>query len=120
MDGAAVCDQVEVGVAARLFHALSDPTRLSLLLSLLEGERRVTDLVELVGSSQSNVSNHLACLRECGLVVDRPGERRQVFYSLAHEELRDLLVSTELLLGVAGHSVKLCTNPAMSPDGRRG
>lgn len=112
-------DRADVDVAARLFHGLSDPTRLSILLGLLDGERRVTDLVELVGSSQSNVSNHLACLRECGLVTDRPGERRQVFYSIAHAELRDVLVASERLLAEAGHSVQLCANPYMS-NGRRG
>lgn len=100
-------------MAARLFHGLSDPTRLSILLALLDGERRVTDLVSAVGSSQSNVSNHLACLRECGLVVDRPGDRRQVFYSIAHEELREVLLATEMLLARAGHTVRLCTNPYM-------
>lgn len=101
-------------VAARLFHGLSDPTRLSILLALLDGERRVSDLVEYVGSSQSNVSNHLACLRECGLVVDRPAERRQVFYSIAHPELRDVLVATQTLLTEAGHDIELCANPYMS------
>ena len=105
--------RVEIAVAARLFHGLSDPTRLSILLELLDGERRVTDLVAAVGSSQSNVSNHLACLRECGLVVDRPGERRQVFYSIAHPELRDVLVASERLLAKAGHEVRLCSNPLM-------
>lgn len=80
-------------VAARLFHGLSDPTRLSILLALRDGERRVTDLVAAVGSSQSNVSNHLACLRECGLVVDRPAERRQVFYSIARPELFEVLAA---------------------------
>ncbi len=105
--------RVDVGVAARLFHGLSDPTRLLILLALLDGERRVTDLVAAVGSSQSNVSNHLACLRECGLVVDRPAERRQVFYSIARPELRDVLVASERLLAEAGHDVRLCTNPLM-------
>jgi ArsR family transcriptional regulator, cadmium/lead-responsive transcriptional repressor len=105
--------RVEISVAARLFHGLSDPTRLSILLELLDGERRVTDLVAAVGSSQSNVSNHLACLRECGLVVDRPGERRQVFYSIAHSELRDVLTASERLLAEAGHEVRLCSNPLM-------
>ena len=105
-----------IAVAARLFHALGDPTRLSILLELLDGERRVTDLVEAVRSSQSNVSNHLACLRECGLVVDRPADRRQVFYSIAHDELRDVLVASERLLARAGHDVVLCTNPLMGSD----
>lgn len=106
-------------VAARLFHGLSDPTRLSILLALLDGERRVTDLVEHVGSSQSNVSNHLACLRECGLVVDRPAERRQVFYSIAHPQLRDVLAATDTLLAEAGHDIELCANPYMSPASER-
>ena len=101
-----------------MFHGLSDPTRLSILLALLDGERRVTDLVRAVGSSQSNVSNHLACLKECGLVIDRPGDRRQVFYSIAHDELREVLLATETLLARAGHTVRLCTNPYMGdPSG---
>ncbi len=107
----------DVGVAAELFHGLSDPTRLSILLALLGGERRVGELVELVGSSQSNVSNHLACLRGCGLVVDRPGPRRQVFYSIAHDELFDLLGAAEALLECTGNAVRLCAHPMMS-EGR--
>lgn len=103
-------------VAARLFHGLSDPTRLAILLELLGGERRVTDLVAAVGSSQPNVSNHLACLRECGLVVDRPADRRQVFYSIARPELREVLLASERLLAEAGHDVRLCTNPLMPRD----
>ncbi len=104
---------MDLQVAARLFQGLSDPTRLSILVALLDGERRVTDLVAAVGSSQSNVSNHLACLRECGLVIDRPAARRQVFYSIARPELRDVLVASERLLAEAGHDVRLCTNPVM-------
>ncbi|MFP5488989.1 MAG: ArsR/SmtB family transcription factor [Acidimicrobiia bacterium] len=105
--------RVDMGVAARLFHGLSDPTRLRILLELLEGERRVTDLVSAVGTSQPNVSNHLACLRECGLVVDRPADRRQVFYSIARPELREVLLASERLLAEAGHDVRLCSNPVM-------
>jgi ArsR family transcriptional regulator len=109
-------NRVDLGVAARLFHGLSDATRLSILLELLEGERRVTDRVAAVGSSQPNVSNHLACLRECGLVVDRPAERRQVFYSIARPELREVLVASQRLLAEAGHDVQLCTNPLMDTE----
>lgn len=100
-------------VAARLFHGLSDPTRLALLLRLLDGERRVSDLVADVGSSQSNVSAHLACLKSCGLVTDRPGDRRQVFYRIAHPELADLLRATEGVAAAAGNAITLCRNPMM-------
>jgi len=110
---------VDISVAARLFHGLSDPTRLSILLAILDGERGVSDIVASVGSSQSNVSNHLSCLKGCGLVVDRPGERRQVFYSIARPELRDVLVAAERLLVENGHAVQLCANPLMGTSGRR-
>jgi DNA-binding transcriptional ArsR family regulator len=103
-------------VAARLFHGFADPTRVAIVLALVDGERRVTDLVELVGGSQSNVSGHLACLKECGLVVDRPGERRQVFYRLAGPEVTRLLQSAERLLAANGEAIELCTNPLMGGD----
>lgn len=109
---------VDVGVAAHLFHGLSDRTRLSILLSLLDGERSVSEIVAAVGASQSNVSNHLACLKGCGLVVDRPGERRQVFYSIARPEVRDLLVAAERLLAEGGQAVTLCPNPVRGIQGR--
>jgi len=93
--------------AATLFRGLGDATRLSLLLSLLDGERRVTDLVAAVGTSQANVSGHLACLKECGLINARP-EGRQVFYSLAVPELLELLTAAESVLAVTGDAIELC------------
>jgi ArsR family transcriptional regulator, cadmium/lead-responsive transcriptional repressor len=108
--------RVDVAVGARLFSSLGDPTRLAILLSLLGGESRVGEIVELVGSTQSNVSNHLACLKGCGLVVDRPGERRQVFYSIAHPEVTGLLAAADELLAATGEQVELCAHPAMAPQ----
>ena len=109
----AVRDSVDVDVGAHLFHGLSDRTRLSILLALLDGERSVSEIVAVVGSSQPNVSNHLACLKGCGLVIDRPGERRQVFYSIARVEVRELLVAAERLLVEGGQAVSLCSDPLM-------
>lgn len=100
--------------AARMFRGFSDPTRVGILLQLLEGERRVADLVEAVGGSQSNVSGHLACLKSCGLVLDRPGERRQVFYRVASPQVADLLAAAERLLVANGDAIELCTDPMMS------
>jgi len=101
------------GLAARLFRGFADPTRIAILLALLDGERRVSDLVDAVGGSQSNVSGHLACLKECGLVLDRPGERRQVFYRLACPEVVELLDAAERLLAATGTAIDLCVNPYM-------
>ena len=104
--------QSDVAVAAQLFRGMGDPTRLAILTELLAGERRVVDLVEAVGSSQSNVSGHLACLKECGLVIDRP-QGRAVHYRLATPAVVDLLRQAERLLGEVGQQVALCTNYRM-------
>ena len=88
MASARSASRVDVGVAARLFHGLSDPTRLSILLELLDGERRVTTWCRRSGRRSRTCRTTWRACSECGLVVDRPGERRQVFYSIAHPELR--------------------------------
>ena len=96
-----------------MFRGFADPTRLAILVELLPGERRVADLVVAVGGSQSNISGHLACLKGCGLVVDRPGERRQVFYRLACPEVAKLLRAGERLLAANGTAIELCGSPMM-------
>ena len=99
-----------------MFRGFADPTRIAILLELLRGERPVSQLVRVVGGSQSNVSGHLACLKECGIVTDRPGERRQVFYRLAGVEIQQLLLAAERVLAATGTAVELCTNSMMSED----
>jgi DNA-binding transcriptional ArsR family regulator len=100
-------DRSDLTLAAKLFRSLGDPMRLAILQHLTTGEQRVTDLVAELGSSQPNISGHLACLRECGLVVDRP-QGRAVFYSLASLELFDILEAAEALLSSVGHQIELC------------
>lgn len=93
--------------AVALFHSLSDSTRLAIVQRLVHGEARVVDLVEELGLAQSTVSSHVACLRDCALVQGRP-QGRQIFYSLAHPELIDLLAAAETLLAATGFAVQLC------------
>ena len=69
-------------VLARFGHALSDPTRAQLLLALREAPGYPAELAELLGVSRQNLSNHLSCLRGCGLVVAAP-EGRRTRYELA-------------------------------------
>jgi len=96
--------------AACLLHGLSDPNRLAILQHLALGEHRVVDLTAHLGLAQSTVSKHLACLRDCGLVVSRPSGRASVI-SLAHPELtRDILRAAERLLEATGEAVVLCEN----------
>lgn len=92
---------------AALFHGLADRSRLAIVRQLANGELRVVDLTKSLGLAQGTVSGHLACLRDCGLVVGRP-EGRQMFYSIAHIELMDLLGAAEQLLALTGEAVELC------------
>ena len=94
--------------AACLFHGFSEPSRLAILRHLVLGEHRVVDLTAHLGLAQSTVSQHLACLRDCGLVTSEPRGRASI-YSLAHPEaLLDLLAAAERLLGLTGDAVTLC------------
>ena len=96
--------------AACLFHGFSDPTRLAILRHLALGEHRVVDLTAHVGLAQSTVSKHLACLRDCGLVISRPQGRASVF-SLAHPEATmSLFAAADQLLEATGEAVVLCEN----------
>jgi ArsR family transcriptional regulator len=70
-------------IAAR-FSALSDPVRLRLLNTLMQGELSVGELVERTGLEQSNVSRHLAVLRRDGIVARR-AEGNRAFYRIDDE-----------------------------------
>jgi len=56
-----------VQLQAKLFRGFGDPARLNILQALRNGPMTVTEIVDATGMSQSNTSNHLRCLRECGL-----------------------------------------------------
>ncbi len=108
-DGGCLVETQGLDPAVALFHSLSDATRLAIVRRLACGEARVADLMAGLELAQSTVSAHVACLRDCGLVVGRP-QGRQVFYSLARPELMDLLASAETLLAATGNAVALCPN----------
>lgn len=83
-------------VLARFGAALSDPTRARVLLALRASPGYPAELADELGVSRQSLSNHLACLRGCGLVVAVP-EGRRVRYELADARLRHALTD---LLGV--------------------
>jgi len=70
----------------RVGTALADPTRRRILLALMDGPAYPADLSDALGAGRTNMSNHLACLRGCGLVRAHK-EGRQVRYELASPRL---------------------------------
>lgn len=74
--------------AVRLFHALSDGTRLSILERLRLGERCVCDMTDALDTGQSRLSFHLKVLKDAGLVTDRR-EGRWMYYTLSQDALSE-------------------------------
>jgi ArsR family transcriptional regulator, cadmium/lead-responsive transcriptional repressor len=97
---------------ARLGRALADPTRCRILVALLDGTCYPAQLAEQLGLTRSNVSNHLSCLRGCGLVV-ATYEGRQVRYALADAHLaRALRELVKIVLAVDTDEPCLDDSPA--------
>ena len=79
-------------------RALNDSKRLAILYALADGPLTVSELCEAIDAPQANTSQHLAVLRERGLIEpDRQGNN--VFYSLRHERIIDAI---DILRGIMG------------------
>lgn len=78
--------------AAPLLKAMSNPARLVILCQLAEGERSVGELEEVVGISQSGISQHLAVLRRERVVATRR-DKQTVYYSLASADVVALMAT---------------------------
>lgn len=95
-----------------LAQALADALRLSILQHLMSGPASVSELLSLTGEAQSKVSNHLALLRERGLVEARR-EGRQVVYQLADGRVGQLVESLTALAGGKAAPPKQWKSPQM-------
>jgi DNA-binding transcriptional ArsR family regulator len=95
---------VDLDVLERIGTALADGVRRRILVHLLDGAAYPADLADALGESRSNVSNHLSCLRGCGLVTT-VREGRNVRYQLAHRRLASALrkLATLPLVVEPGH-----------------
>lgn len=103
-----VANPQAVTLKAKLFYGFSDTSRLSILEALREKPLNVSEIVERTGLSQSNVSNHLSCLRDCGLVV-REQHGRFVNYELSDKRVEQLLRLADDLLADVAKGVYECT-----------
>lgn len=92
---------------AKLFRGFADPSRLSIVESLRDGPRSVSDVVEITGLSQPNTSNHLACLLDCGL-VERKQRGRFAYYRLSDDRVEALLASVDDLLESVTRGIHVC------------
>lgn len=104
-----------VDVMNRLGRAMADPSRSRILMSLLDGPGYPAILARSLDMTRSNVSNHLSCLRACGIVVAEP-EGRQTRYEIADPHLtRALTALVDVTLAVDENAP--CADPACTVPG---
>ncbi len=89
--------QAQASGASRILKAMANERRLMILCYLNEGEHSVGELEKLVGISQSALSQHLARLRNDGLVMPRR-EAQNIYYSLYGEAARAIIQSLHDLM----------------------
>ena len=77
-----LCFDSRLDTLGRVGTAMADGVRRQILVRLIDGSAYPAELADLMGESRANISNHLACLRGCGLVVAAP-EGRRTRYELA-------------------------------------
>ena len=83
-------DEITLGKLSTIFKSLSDPTRLKIIFSILNGEKRVNKISEEINMEQSATSHQLRKLRELNLVKSRK-DGRSVLYSLDDDHVVMLL-----------------------------
>ena len=93
---------VDAAALERVGFALGDATRRRLLLALVEGPAFPADMADRLGLTRANVSNHLGCLRGCGLVRTEAVGRR-VRYSLTDPRLAEALGALASLVLLVEH-----------------
>ncbi|MGN7614048.1 ArsR/SmtB family transcription factor [Magnetococcales bacterium HHB-1] len=86
-------DEESIEKVARCMKALSHPLRLKVVASLDDKELSVQELVEAVGTTQSNVSQHLTIMRDKNILTSRR-VANQVFYRVGDCKVLDLLTLT--------------------------
>jgi DNA-binding transcriptional ArsR family regulator len=106
-----------LSLKAKLFRGLGDSTRLSILELVRDGEKSASEIVKGTGYSQSNVSNHLSCLLDCGLVQNRR-EGKNIFYSLKNKKVSKILEESDAILSELARGIYECVNYNEEP--RRG
>lgn len=100
---------------AKLFRGFSDPSRLNILEHLQRGPLTVSEIISATGLSQSNVSNHLSCLRDCGLVAAEQNGRYMI-YRVSDERVAAFLALADKLLADVARGIYECVRYEILDD----
>lgn len=93
---------------AKFFKGLGDRTRLRIVGALLEKERNVSQLIKLIAVPQSNISNHLSCLKWCGYITSRR-EGITVYYQITDERVGKIVQLACEIIADHAENLYVCT-----------
>lgn len=102
-------NQADLDLKVKFLRAFGDKTRVQILDFIKDEEKSVSQIVEGIDGNQSNISQHLACLRGCGIIVGRQ-EGKFVYYGLRNEEIKELLSTFDNVLSQIENDVACCKN----------
>jgi DNA-binding transcriptional ArsR family regulator len=95
-------------ILMKFFKGLGDSTRLRIVEALLEKERNVSDLIKLLKIPQSNISNHLACLKWCGYITSRK-EGTSIYYQITDERVKKIVALAREIIADHAENLYACT-----------
>ena len=95
-------------ILMKFFKGLGDPTRIRIVEALLENERNVSELIKLVAAPQSNISNHLACLKWCGYITSRK-EGTSIYYQITDERVKKIVALARQIIADHAENLYTCT-----------
>lgn len=95
-------------ILSKFFKGLGDMTRLRIVEALLEKERKVSELIKIIGAPQSNISNHLACLKWCGYITSRK-EGTSVYYQITDDRVKKIVGLAREIIADHAENLYACT-----------
>ncbi|MGG1575047.1 ArsR/SmtB family transcription factor [Fictibacillus sp. NRS-1165] len=100
-------ETVNLDTKVKFLRGFADKTRIQILETLMDQEKTVSQIVEDINGNQSNISQHLACLKGCGIISGRQ-QGRYCYYSIRNEQIRELLTMFNVLLADVQNDVASC------------
>jgi len=95
-------------ILMKFFKGLGDSTRLRIVETLVEKERNVSELIKLLKVPQSNISNHLACLKWCGYITSRK-EGTSIYYQITDERVKKIVALAREIIADHAENLYACT-----------
>jgi DNA-binding transcriptional ArsR family regulator len=111
--------QEDLDIKVKFLRGFADKTRIQILHCIKEQEKTVTQVVEEIQGNQSNISQHLSCLKGCGIISGRQ-EGKYIYYGLKNNHVKQLLEQFDEVLSQVHEEVAHCEQNGQCLDEKAG